>query len=353
MLQTILQVEDLPKSLAFYANTLGFAVDRSGPSWAVVTGPGGAQLLLAAPGADLTGYEAVSRSGPGAWVYLHRPNLVELGEPVSTYPGYQQLQVTDPDGYVVTFWESLPLLDGEILAIYQTAPDRLEAALIGEIADVPWAPGKWTVGQIVHHIVDSDMQTFRVIQLALAMPGRQIQSDVWNPDDWMAGLQCDERDTGPALALFRAAHDWVMEAVRRLPDALDRWVSWPSGYRADVRQLMRQAGGHALHHIGQIEALPKRKLDKMQRVTLTTQIVRHRKSGPLEGLCESCGWPWDRQVDTEICPCCGFQPIYDVNPLHYRQKWLESGARWFGERAPLPWDLRAQLRRIGVEVGNG
>lgn len=163
--------------------------------------------------------------------------------------------MTDPEGYVLTFWEPLPLTDDEVLAIYREGPERLAAAVAGLTEagfDFPRAPGKWTIRQIVHHIADSDLNTFRVIQMALALPGRQIHSDLWDPDEWMAGLRCGERPVGPALAVLAAAHGWVLEAVAHLPDGLERWVSWPSGHRAEVRDLLRQVGGHLLHHAGQI-----------------------------------------------------------------------------------------------------
>lgn len=260
VLQTILAVRDLPAAAAFYASLPGLAVAAPEGGAVRVTGPGGAAFLLAAPGADLSAWAGAPRSGPGAWVYLNRPDLPALaaaigGEPVESSPGFRMLQVADPDGYVVTFWESLPLSDEQILSIYRSVPDQLQAAVAGLTEadlDRPRAPGKWTLREIVHHVVDSDLSTFQVIRMALALPGRQIQADLWTPAEWMAGLQSARRPVGPAVALFGAAHAWVLEALGALPDGLDRWVSWPSGYRADVRQLLRQVGGHALHHLEQL-----------------------------------------------------------------------------------------------------
>ncbi|MDB4896780.1 MAG: hypothetical protein JWN15_3042 [Firmicutes bacterium] len=276
--QSALRVSDLPAAVRFYTERLGFALvpadgPADGPSGvAGVVGPAGVTLLLATSGADLAEWPAVAQAGPGAWIYIHRPDTAGLaaalaaqgvaGEgPVATYPGYQHLQVLDPDGYVLTFWESLPLSDDEVLEIYRTGPERLQAAVAGldeAGLDLPRGPGKWTIRQIVHHVVDSDLSTFHVLRLALALPGRQIQADVWDPDQWVAGLDCASRPVGPALSLMTAAHGWIREVVGHLPDALDRSVSWPSGYRAEVRELMRQVGGHALHHIAQITETRRR-----------------------------------------------------------------------------------------------
>lgn len=265
--QVALRVDDLERSVQFYLTLPGFSPGARQGEVARVIGPGGVPLLLATRSADLSAWAGVPEAGPGAWVYLHRPDLpalaAELGArglgaqgPTEPSPGYRHLLLPDPDAYLLAFWESLPLTEDQVLELYRSGPQRLEAAVAGldqAGLDLPRAPGKWTIREIVHHLVDSDLATFHVIRMALALPGRQISSDVWEPDDWMRGLHGGARPIGPAVALFHAARDWVLEAVSHLPDALGRSVSWPSGYRAEVRDLLRQVGGHAIHHIVQIE----------------------------------------------------------------------------------------------------
>lgn len=265
--QAALRVADLERSVRFYAGLPGFALNWQRGAVVRITGPGGAALLLAGPAADLSAWPDVPASGPGAWVYLNRPDLPALAAelagrgapaegPVTPYAGYRHLLLPDPDGYLLAFWESLPISDEEILSLYRSGPKRLDLAIAGLVdgdLDLERAPGKWSIRQIVHHLVDSDLATFQVIRMALALPGRQITTDLWDPDDWMVGLDCARRPIGPAVALFSAARAWVQEAVAHLPGALDRAVSWPSGYTAQVRDLLRQVGGHALHHLIQIE----------------------------------------------------------------------------------------------------
>lgn len=264
--QAALRVRDLSLSARFYAEHLGFRTEPAGGGCLSVTGPGGASLLLAPAGADLAPWPGVKQVLPTAWVYLHRPGLPAWSQelvaravphdgPVEPYPGFRQLRVDDPDGYALIFYEPLPLPDEQILEMYAAGPARLREALAGlseEGLALRWAPGKWSIRQVVHHIVDSDLATFHTLRLALADPGRTIQADIWDPDDWMTNLRTDSRPVEPALALFEAAHAWVCDVLAHLPGALDRTVVWPSGYRADVRTLLRQVGGHALHHISQI-----------------------------------------------------------------------------------------------------
>lgn len=267
--QVGLRVADLRRSLAFYCHRLGFPMAGSDTkaAMACVTGPGTVPLLLFEESADLSRWPEVPLANPGAWVYLYQADLPSLATklaadaiahkgPIAPYQGYRHLLVPDPDGYEIAFWESLPLTDPQILDLYASGPQRLQAAVAGLTEadlDLLRAPGKWSIRQIVHHLVDSELATFHILQLALALPGRQVQADVWEPDQWGAGLAHHRRPIGPAVSLFIAVRAWMQEAVASLDGALDRQVRWPSGYQAAVRDLLRQTGGHALHHIVQVE----------------------------------------------------------------------------------------------------
>lgn len=271
--QQALLVANLKAATQFYHERLGFEVEAydEKAGTAVVVGPGVARVLLASQDADLTDYAGM-KSMPGAWVYQNHSDLDALAEelaargvkaegPFESHSGYRHLLVTDPDRYVVVFWQSERLPDQDILRIYRSVPERLRAALEGlsaEDLELRRAPNKWTIRETVHHLVDADLGTFNVLRIALALPGRQITSNVSHPDEWMAGLRCHERPVELAIALFTAAHAWVMEVVDHLPDALDRWVTWPSGYRAEVRNLLFQVGGHSSHHVMQIEEIRQR-----------------------------------------------------------------------------------------------
>lgn len=57
-----------------------------------------------------------------------------------------------------------------------------------------------------------------------------------------------------------------------------------------------------------------------------------------------------------ICTCCAFQPGYDdldqgYTLDTYRAEWLANGAEWFMKKEqPKNWDLKAQLKNIGIEL---
>lgn len=268
--QAVLVVADPARTLGFYCDQLGFERLPGGSQSVAVRGPGGAVLLLHAAAAPPT--PGVRSPALGAWVYLQRSEVAALGRelrarglavtgPEEPYPGFRRLLVTDPDGYVLVFWEAWPLPDDQVLALYAGGPQRLAAAVAGLAAhqlDLCRAPGKWSVRQIVHHVVDSDLATFEVLRLALAEPGRQITTNPWDADVWAAGLDYAHRPIAPGLGLLAAVRGYVHGLVEHLPGALDRTAVWPSGYQAPVRRLLQQVGGHALGHIAQIWEVRRR-----------------------------------------------------------------------------------------------
>lgn len=81
-------------------------------------------------------------------------------------------------------------------------------------------------------------------------------------------------------------------------------------------------------------------------------------------VCPVCGYegldePPKSEDDShsyEICPCCGFEFGFDDESeghsyQSYRRNWVVEGARWFiEEKRPENWNLKDQLRKIGVDL---
>lgn len=80
--------------------------------------------------------------------------------------------------------------------------------------------------------------------------------------------------------------------------------------------------------------------------------------------CTICGlalenfapWSQDNKTPTyNICPCCGVEwgneDYTSESCKEYRNKWIESGAKWFDpQKKPANWNLKKQLRNIGYEL---
>lgn len=263
-----LQVRDLERSTAFYCDQVGFEPVRTGDGAALVKHRFGAPLLLVGPGAgDVTEFlaERHRQAEPNKLIYLDgasvdlKASLVGKGLQVTWTQaewGDLELFVTDPDGYTLCFWGSREMAAEEVLLWYQAAPDRLERALRGlseADLDLTRAPGKWSIRQLTHHIVDSDCLSLARTKFALAEPGRNYQGNAYNPDVWAEGLHYANRPVEPAVLLFRGIRAHMFQLLTHLPGALERTTVGPDGTASPVGPFIRALMGHALHHISQIE----------------------------------------------------------------------------------------------------
>ncbi|GIN61165.1 hypothetical protein J27TS8_11580 [Robertmurraya siralis] len=165
------------------------------------------------------------------------------------------LEVTDPNGYILSFWEGKELSFLELLEFYELAPIRLKKALEGlneRDLDLVRAPGKWSIRQTVLHMVDSDASSLAMVKFALAEPGRIFNANGYNPDTWVEGLDYQHRTIGAEVALFIAIRKHISGLLRHLPNAMDRTIQISSGPVVTVRERIRLLMSHALGHIEQI-----------------------------------------------------------------------------------------------------
>ncbi len=79
-------------------------------------------------------------------------------------------------------------------------------------------------------------------------------------------------------------------------------------------------------------------------------------------FCKVCGlyhklFPWGedgKMPSYDICECCGVEFGYEdyqvSSTKKFRQKWLNSGAKWFhSKEKPDNWNLEEQLKNIPEE----
>jgi len=93
---------------------------------------------------------------------------------------------------------------------------------------------------------------------------------------------------------------------------------------------------------------------------LLTWTISMRKNNHF--YCRVCGYesdtaPWGADGKTPVfnfCPCCGvehgYQDSHPIGARNYRDKWINSGARWEEQGCkPRGWVLEDQLRHIQAE----
>lgn len=270
----LIRVRHFAHSLSFYIDKLEFVLvtKDASQSCALIQSPSGQPLLIAEKG---VGDEKLS-----LWLEEHydapqpRESLYfKGGDDLAAYKnrllsriphnvnweekewGWETLVVSDPDQYVLSFESSKPISDEALLRYYEAAPERLGEALAGlqeRDLNLFRAPEKWSIRQIVLHMVDSEATSLALVKYALAEPGRIFNSNAYDPEAWAASLDYANRPIATEVALFRAIRGHIAGLLKHLPDAMERTVKLQGGQEVIVRDQIHTLMGHALQHIEQI-----------------------------------------------------------------------------------------------------
>jgi uncharacterized damage-inducible protein DinB len=141
--------------------------------------------------------------------------------------------------------------DGDVTELLESQLTEYRALLGGlddEAALHRYAPGKWSVKQVVGHVTDSErIFSYRALRMARAdrtpLPG-------FDENDFVANARFDERGIGDLLDEFNAVRRASLYLYRSLSDeeAARRGVA--NGVDTSVRALIYISAGHAAHHLG-------------------------------------------------------------------------------------------------------
>jgi hypothetical protein len=152
-------------------------------------------------------------------------------------------------------------LNEKILTRYAEGVNRLDELLSGlseSGLDLSRDQGKWTIRQIVHHIVDAKDLWETFIKAALGNPGYTVDMNWYILDNKCAPLlDYARRPIKDGVELFRAIRRHIVELVKCLPDAWGRFaaVSWSGivdGKTFKVGDVIGFQCSHLEHHIKQI-----------------------------------------------------------------------------------------------------
>ena len=113
----------------------------------------------------------------------------------------------------------------------------------------PWAPGKWTVAQVVLHVTQWEMIFGVRLRCAVSTPGYVVQ-----PLDQDPFMRESEAVDGPtAFAAFEALRRMNVAYARSLsPVDRSRKVEHRERGTIDVESLLVTLAGHPVHHLQQI-----------------------------------------------------------------------------------------------------
>jgi hypothetical protein len=139
--------------------------------------------------------------------------------------------------------------DGDLLQTLEAQVGQYEA-LLGKLpesrGDYAYAPGKWSIKQVLGHVIDAE----RVFSYRALVFGRNDPASLPSFDEnaWMAPAGFDRRTLADLLTEFRAVRAATIALFRHLPDEAVGRLGTASGMRVSVRALAYIIGGHAAHH---------------------------------------------------------------------------------------------------------
>jgi uncharacterized damage-inducible protein DinB len=125
--------------------------------------------------------------------------------------------------------------------------ERRLAHLPAARAAYAYAPGKWTVRDVLGHLIDTErVFTYRALSFAR---GDTAALPSFEQDLWAAQANADTRSMDELLDEWHAQRAATIAMVRGLPEAALRRRGVASGVEFTVRALLHIPLGHVTHHL--------------------------------------------------------------------------------------------------------
>lgn len=149
---------------------------------------------------------------------------------------------------------------GEPLAMMRTAPRRLARAIAGlKAAQLRRRParGKWSIAEILGHLVDTEVVYGYRYRMALSQSGMPIQA--YDQDMWTEALRHRRRDARRCLAQIEFLRGVNLDLLTSVPRKDWKRYGWHSERgKETVRRTAELIAGHDVNHLSQILAIKKK-----------------------------------------------------------------------------------------------
>lgn len=146
------------------------------------------------------------------------------------------------------------------IASIAAAPAALRRAVHGltnEQLATPYRPGGWTVRQVVHHVVDSHLNAYVRLRLALTEDRPTIRP--YDEAAWAELADARAMDVEVSLQLLDLLHRRFVALWESLPSAaFDRTYVHPESGSHSLDYLLAMYEWHGRHHVAHITSLRQR-----------------------------------------------------------------------------------------------
>ena len=147
--------------------------------------------------------------------------------------------------YYGTYISLVP--EHDALTILERQPEELRALAANTPAETfRYAPGKWSIREVVGHVVDTD-RVFGHRAFCISR-GEQQPLPGFDQDDYMAASDFDARPLADLVNEFAVVREANLLALRRLTPKDWARTGTASGHPVSVRALAFMMAGHVRHH---------------------------------------------------------------------------------------------------------
>jgi len=125
-------------------------------------------------------------------------------------------------------------------------------ALDASALDRAYAPGKWSVRFLLHHLADAETVLYDRIRRIVSEPRGVLWA--FDEDAWARGLGYEQMPMGLSQQIYGAVREGVIYCARTHLPARGDWefVHSEAGVRT-LRQEIEEVAVHNEHHLAQIE----------------------------------------------------------------------------------------------------
>ena len=124
---------------------------------------------------------------------------------------------------------------------------QLLAGLSPEQGDHAYAPGKWTVKQMMIHMIDTE-RVFAYRTLSF-LRGDRIALPGFNQDVWMEQSDVSGRTVKSLLQEWKVVRANTLFLLAQCSEEQSRFVGTASNWKVSVRAYFFIIVGHHLHHL--------------------------------------------------------------------------------------------------------
>jgi DinB superfamily len=155
----------------------------------------------------------------------------------------------------------------EPLQLQAAAPKKIERLLKGvataKLRKRP-APEKWSIAEILAHLVDTEIVAGYRMRMTLGAPGTPIQA--FDQNAWATTGHYAERDARKSLELYRAVRVANLALLKLLrPDQWKHYGIHAERGEESIETIVRMMAGHDLNHIKQIEGILRKKAQERRK----------------------------------------------------------------------------------------